>query len=281
MLATIKSKLSALKRLGLTVPVALRKNPYNEFIGRRFLYYLPFLLPHDKSYYGFTHLISKKDGLFLDVGANDGISALGFRKLNKDYRILSVEPNPYHKPALEKLKRRLPKFDYILAAAGEADGRTTIYVPRYKGIPLHTAASFSRDFARQSMSREFDGRPDATITYVPQDVRVMRLDDLNLKPDIIKIDTEGHDFEALCGLSDTVREYRPFLLVEFHPVYIEKIMSFLKERSYIFLSFDHEQDVFLPLDYTKELHTFNTFHITKNFFCIPQEKIRDLPLEHR
>src|SRR5207253_7074678 len=41
---------------------------------------LPFLLPHDKSYNAFRHFIaSRPSGLFLDVGANDGISILSFR----------------------------------------------------------------------------------------------------------------------------------------------------------------------------------------------------------
>jgi hypothetical protein len=55
---------------------------------------LPFLLPHDKSYRALRHFITlRPNGLFLDVGANDGISALSFRRFDKTYRILSLEPN--------------------------------------------------------------------------------------------------------------------------------------------------------------------------------------------
>src|ERR1700678_75711 len=39
------------------------------------MHWLPFLLPHDKSYNALRHFIAiKPGGLFLDVGANDGIS---------------------------------------------------------------------------------------------------------------------------------------------------------------------------------------------------------------
>ena len=84
---------------------------------------LPFLLPHDKSYKAFRHFIkSAPAGLFLDVGANDGISVLSFRKFDKDYRILSLEPNPLLEPALKKIKERDSRFDYRMVGAGDRVG---------------------------------------------------------------------------------------------------------------------------------------------------------------
>ena len=38
--------------------------------------------------------------LFLDIGANDGISARSFRLFNKTTPIFSIEPNPCHEAAL-------------------------------------------------------------------------------------------------------------------------------------------------------------------------------------
>ena len=78
---------------------------------------LPFLLPHDKSYRALRHFIAlKPEGLFLDVGANDGISALSFRRFSKSYRILSLEPNALLEPALKKLKASDPNFTTRLLA---------------------------------------------------------------------------------------------------------------------------------------------------------------------
>ena len=86
---------------------------------------LPFLLPHDKSYRALRHFIAlKPEGLFLDVGANDGISALSFRRFSKSYRILSLEPNALLEPALKKLKASDPHFDYRMIGAGAVAGRT-------------------------------------------------------------------------------------------------------------------------------------------------------------
>ena len=57
----------------------------NVFISY-FIYWLltkiTFLLPHDRSYYVFRHFfISDPNGMFLDIGANNGISALNLFKL--------------------------------------------------------------------------------------------------------------------------------------------------------------------------------------------------------
>ncbi len=79
---------------------SIKKNPYSWALVWNVLPYIGFLLPHDKSYFGFRHLATAPAGLFLDVGGNNGMTAAGFRKINHTYDILSIEPNPCHEPAL-------------------------------------------------------------------------------------------------------------------------------------------------------------------------------------
>jgi hypothetical protein len=63
-------------------------HPYTWTLAWLCVRHFSFLLPHDKSYYALRHFIAlKPNGLFLDVGANDGISALSFRYLDYNYRI--------------------------------------------------------------------------------------------------------------------------------------------------------------------------------------------------
>ena len=75
-------------------------------------------------------------GLFLDVGASSGTSAMSFRVFNRSSPILSIEPNAILERELRFLKRIVPRFDYRIAAAGERDGTITLYVPIYRGVPL-------------------------------------------------------------------------------------------------------------------------------------------------
>ena len=102
--------------------------------------------PHEPDFAAFRHF-RDRSGLFLDVGANSGESVLSFRLFNPTAPILSIEPNPYHQPDLEFLKRRIDRFDYLLCAAGDRAGRATLYVPMYRNLPLTGEASFHREQA--------------------------------------------------------------------------------------------------------------------------------------
>src|SRR5882672_10492632 len=72
-------------------------NFFLYFYSKKMFHVFPFLLPHEKDYFGLQSLLSDGDGLFLDIGANDGVSALSFRSINSRYSILSVEPNAMHR----------------------------------------------------------------------------------------------------------------------------------------------------------------------------------------
>jgi hypothetical protein len=99
-------------------------HPYVWKMAWEAVHRLPFLLPHDKSYNAFRHFIANRpSGLFLDVGANDGISILSFRKFDSNYRILALEPNPLLEPALKKIKSNDAGLDYKMVGAGAAPAR--------------------------------------------------------------------------------------------------------------------------------------------------------------
>jgi len=114
-------------------------HPFAWKVAWEAVHRLPFLLPHDKSYNAFRHFVAQRaNGLFLDVGANDGISILSFRKFNSTYRILALEPNPLLEPALRRIKSNDPYLDYRMVGAGAAPARLQFFVPIYRGILLHT-----------------------------------------------------------------------------------------------------------------------------------------------
>src|SRR5215831_370500 len=85
-------------RLKWSVERFFMHNFFLYYYTKKLFHVLPFMLPHEKDYFGLKLLLKPGDGLFLDVGANDGISALSFRHINSSYAILSLEPNPLHVP---------------------------------------------------------------------------------------------------------------------------------------------------------------------------------------
>src|SRR5262249_45500022 len=158
-------------------------------------------------------LLDDGPGLFLDVGANDGVSALSFRKINSQCSILSLEPNPMHRRSLEGLKRRLNKFDFRLCAAGDKQGWTTLSMPVYRGIPLHSG-SFCAPEQREVLEADFPPHIAKQLRYVTRTVPVTRIDDLNVSPTVVKIDVEGYDERTLRGMEETIRRCHPILMVE-------------------------------------------------------------------
>jgi FkbM family methyltransferase len=160
----------------------------------------------------------ERAGLFLDVGASSGTSAMTFRVFNRRNPILSIEPNAILETELRFLRRIVPRFDYLVAAAGDERGTLTLSVPFYRGVPLTAYSSPSRDDLmdergglRDRLGDLMDG-PNFRIEEVK--AVVFPLDDLALAPDFIKIDVEGGELGVLRGLADTIDRSRPILLIE-------------------------------------------------------------------
>lgn len=208
--------------LGRTIAVALgplyTRTRLLESLGRYAL-----RRPHEDEFYFFRRFRGSK-GLFLDVGANSGISAISFRVCQRTAPILSVEANPVHQRDLAVIKRLLHDFDYRLCAAGSRAGRHTLYTPVYRGTPLTTLSTFDPlNLAPWRMRILFGEhfRP-SQLRVAESSVEVVCLDDLGLAPGFVKIDVEGHELDVLRGLERTLLKHRPVVLLEwsreFHEV---------------------------------------------------------------
>jgi FkbM family methyltransferase len=172
--------------------------------------------PHDADYAVFG-LFKRRPGVFLDVGANAGMSAFSFRIYNKTAPIVSVEPNPFHEPDLRFAARFVRPFRYELCAAGAEPGELTLHVPTYRGVPLTAEASLLAEQVRTSTSlrRHLGDRMDSEdFAIVARTVPVRPLDSLGLDVAFAKLDVQGYEHQALLGLTQTLARCRPILLVE-------------------------------------------------------------------
>jgi FkbM family methyltransferase len=237
---------------------------------------LPFLLPHDKSYNALRHFIAlKPNGLFLDVGANDGISALSFRRFDKTYRILSLEPNRLLEPSLKKIKADDLHFDYLMVGASSVASHIRFHVPVYKGVVLHTFTSSSLDHVQAALAGSFGKSVAAAVTINPVEGRTVRLDDLKIVPTIIKIDAEGFNYGVLLGAVETIERSRPFVVVEIEDEEADVIKSYFHERRYHLVAYDIGRDRF----YADAAAERSGRPGERNVFAVPGEMLSNLPSE--
>ena len=215
--------------------VFARQNVYVYYWLRKiyFWYCYFFRVPHEPEF----EILSRmpvRPGEIIDIGANDGISAISIRVFNQVNPILSIEPNHFYEERLKWLSNRLADFSYQIIGAGETPCEATLYIPVYHGFVLTALAALSPEEACNLPGRGmFVSNFDAEHLRIErQIVRVICMDELHLNPVLVKIDIEGGELSALRGMEETLKRSRPVLIVEHNKQGTKEITSFLMNLDY-------------------------------------------------
>ncbi len=236
-------------------------NIYMYALVRNSISKLSFLLPHDPDFYAFKK-VGGGSQVFLDVGANDGVSARAYHKLVPNRPIVSIEPNPHHEPSLKKVKDKIQDFTYYLIGAGDKDGNLVLFTPIYKGIPLTNYASLDIETARKNLDRHMNIRNiGMNAEFSKNDVIIKKLDELNLDPAIIKIDVEGFEDNVILGLMETIKKSRPMIMVEHNHRSYAAIKTLLTALDYTVNAYDVASDKFIEFPESNPI--LNVFYLPK------------------
>jgi FkbM family methyltransferase len=190
----------------------------------------------------------------MDIGANIGVHTLRMAKsVGPNGKVLSCEPMPHLQSKLKK-NVVLNKLDTIVSiipkAVSDFEGKT-----RMKGLP----ENFNQGTGRM------DENGDIETEVITGD---KLLEGLNLnRLDLVKIDIEGYEMKAINGLKNSLKTYRPRLLVEYDRDYWKKCDS----------SWEEFFNLMTELNY--HVYKIETFTLTKiedtpnvtscNVFCLP------------
>jgi FkbM family methyltransferase len=116
----------------------------------------------------------------------------------------------------------------IHAAVASAPGSMRIPNPNYLA-----PASFGSLDLKPRDGADFIGQ---AIDYSPArmvEVRAITLDGFNFpRLDLLKIDVEGMEFDALAGGANSIEAHRPILLIEALKVDADKLRAWLEDRNY-------------------------------------------------
>jgi FkbM family methyltransferase len=177
-----------------------------------------------------------KEGLILDVGGADGVTAIKFHETFKKSKVLVFEPLEEN---IEVLKRNIQMFDRITLhpiALGSEKKQSEINITKRitssSLLPINTS-----EFKDDYMSSQL----------VPESVKIIEVDtidnivDLNQQVSVIKLDVQGYEYEVLKGAVRTLKntdlimvELQNHKMYETAPMYYD-LDAFLREHNFTLL----------------------------------------------
>ncbi len=167
----------------------------------------------------------------IDCGANIGVHTIEWSKTMYGWgEVLAVEAQEriFYALAGNIAMNNCFNARAIWGAVGSSNG--TIPVPQ---LNYMKPTSFGSLELRKKDSNEFIGQE---INYDPVfaiETRLLTLDSLSLKRvDLIKIDIEGMEIEALLGAEQLLRQHKPILIIEKIKSKDEELVNFLTTLGY-------------------------------------------------
>jgi FkbM family methyltransferase len=149
----------------------------------------------------------KPGAVILDVGANVGVLAIFMARWSgPGGHVHAFEPSPNPKQVLIdhlRLNGLSSRVTVCPLALSDVEGITTFYAVGISGKSALSNVNIGLDTEQFQV-------PITTIDAY--------CGSLNIKPSLIKIDVEGFEFSVLNGARDTLKEFRPSVLVELHPM---------------------------------------------------------------
>jgi len=202
--------------------------------------------------------LAARASLTLDIGANTGFYTLLAAGANPSGRVIAFEPVPrIYARLCDNIE--LNGWDHRCEARQQAmsrsSGEMTLHVPD-QDVP--TSASLNPDGYRGQAGKQIQVTVTTMDDAVPEDQRV----------DLIKIDVEGFEHDALAGGSERVlARDRPLIVLEVNPGGpAEAIEAILRPNGYRF----HHLLPSGPSEVASIVPDTEVHH--RNFLCVPDEK---------
>lgn len=180
----------------------------------------------------------------IDVGANIGIHTI---ELAKGERVYAFEPNPkIHRRLSENISlSKIDNVEIYKFGLSDKEGNIEFYLPLENGANQGLATIYGDTLSERGEKIEIKLK---TIDIFFQNLKRL---------DIIKIDTEGHDFNVLLGARNTILRLKPIIIFEWSPSWdkaghdLNHVEKFFSGLDYSLATLDGSQIV--RRDYSYEI----------------------------
>lgn len=192
-----------------------------------------------------------KNAVILDIGANVGTFLYQLENKLDHEHIYAFEPN---KKLYQRLKRLFPTMQILPLALSDENTTAEFKVPVINGKTIASRGTLNTSYKEKGEEKS-----------LTEKVKVIKLDDWAAlehfdKLDFIKIDVEGNEIKTLLGAKETIRQFRPTLMVEMEqrhhqtPIWneISEVQSWGYEAQYL------NRDSFILQTLTEDILLQNT-----------------------
>jgi len=208
-----------------------------------------------------------KDAIIFDVGANFGLMSLPFAKSVLDGKVYAFEPTHYAFHKLKsncalnpKLSERIFPFQLFFSSSSNHNPNITAY----SSWKIDSSARDQHPI-HCGLKQSSDGIEAVSIDYFCQNHDITRLD-------LIKIDTDGHEWEVLIGAKETITKFRPkiifecalYLLKENKTEFVQ-YYEYFQNKNYLLFNGSNAKPIDMD-NYLKQIPLYGTVDI----FAIPQ-----------
>jgi FkbM family methyltransferase len=210
---------------------------HRGLLNQRSQRWVPFLKLEEEMFY--LQRLVATGNIAIDVGANVGIYTGWLSRLvGPSGRVLAFEPYP---PVLEKLVtnvKRMRATNVVIsgAAVGNQSGRTELELPKGRRGRVNDPYVHIKDI------QTLGGR--TLLTTIDSAVEEEHLNQVNL----MKVDVEGYERFVIEGARDTIRRFRPVILIEIFDGWAgrygssyREVDALLADRGYSGYLLDHGQ----------------------------------------
>jgi FkbM family methyltransferase len=176
---------------------------FNELLFRCSLRGLGIKNTQNFSVSGEQHFLKKnavKIDIVFDVGANSGLYSIKVKSFNGDCKVFAFEPHPNSFLQLQKNGKRL-SFKSFNFGFGKTEGKFILY--DYSGSPGSMHASLHQEVIENLHQEDSEGN-EVEIRTIDQFVEENNINFI----DLLKIDTEGTEYDVLLGAGKLLKENR-------------------------------------------------------------------------
>ena len=205
-----------------------------------------------------------------DIGSNKGQYIYKLNKLTQSEKIFAFEPIPKNYRFLKNIFPECKIFKYALS---NEVGLKKMKIPIVNNRLLDTRAKIDFNILEKNETgyRTIKIECNTIDLFIKQNnVR---------KIDFLKIDVEGHEFDILKGGIQSIKTFRPIILIEIeqrhHPYNISRIFNFILKLKYEIKYYNLSTMKFellenFDVNKNQNYNKIKTSDYVNNFFCIPK-----------